>query len=74
MVYVFELFTIDLDGSRLPLETVKYRLKSKDLVHAHGQSMMHNFLFNGKRAQICVIKDLTGSMLGEVRAAARKEA
>jgi hypothetical protein len=72
MVYVFELFEIDLDGNRLLLETTKYRLKSKDLAHGHAASMMDNMLFKGKRAAICAIKDQTGSLIGEVHAAARQ--
>ncbi len=74
MIYVFELFAIDDDGSRLPLETAKYRLKSKDLAHGHAKSMMDNMLFNGKRATLCAIKDQTGSLMGEVHAEARENA
>jgi len=73
MVYIFDFFTIDLDGGRHPLETIKYRLKTRDLAHAHGQEMMHNFIFSGKRATACLIKDQTGNILGEVRAKARAE-
>jgi hypothetical protein len=74
MVYVFELFEIDLDGNRLLLETTKYRLKGKDLANGHAASMMDNMLFKGKRATLCAIKDQTGSLICEVRAVARQNA
>ena len=34
MIYVFELFAIDADDRRVPLEAAKYRLKRKDLARA----------------------------------------
>jgi len=74
MICVFELFSSDTDGSRLPLGTAKYRLKGKDLAHGHAKSMMDNMLFNRKRATICAIKDQTGSLLGEAHAEARENA
>lgn len=74
MIYVFELFVIDTDGARLPLETAKYRLKSKDLAHGHAKSIMDNLLFNGKKATFCAIKDQAGSLIGEVHAETRKNA
>ncbi|MGC1862707.1 MAG: hypothetical protein WA733_16740 [Methylocystis sp.] len=69
MVYVFEFFVTDLDGSRLLLGSTKYRLKSKDLARGHAMSMMDNMLFKGKKATICALKDQTGSLIGEVHAA-----
>ena len=68
MVYVFEFFTVEPDGNRLLLEITKHRAKTKDLAHAHGQSMMHNVLFGDQKATVCIIKDQTGNTLGEVRA------
>jgi len=72
MIYVFELFAIDVDGRRLLLKTTKHRVNSKNLALAHGESMMRNLLFNGKRATICAIKNQTGSLIGEVRCQARE--
>ncbi len=66
MVYVFELFATDLDGNRLRLESVKYRLKSTKVAQTHAETMMRNVLFKGKLATICVIKDQAGSVIGEV--------
>jgi hypothetical protein len=74
MSYVFELLAIDPDGGRCVLETTKQRLKHKDLVPAHGESLMDNLLFNGRRATICVIEDQAGSVIGEVYAKARESA
>ena len=68
MVYVFEFFTVEPDGSRLLLEITKHRAKTKDLAHAHGKSIMHNVLFGDQKATVCIIKDQTGNTLGEVRA------
>jgi hypothetical protein len=74
MIYIFELFRVERDGSRSLLETAKHRIKSKDLAHAHGQAMMSNFLFNGRRATTCAIKDQAGGLIAEVHAEARENA
>jgi len=68
MVYVFEFFAVEPDGNRLLLEITKHRAKTRDLAHAHGQSIMHNVLFGDQKATVCTIKDQTGNTLGEVRA------
>ena len=67
MVYVFEFFTVEPDGNRLLLEITKHRAKTKDLAHAHGKSMMGNAAFGDQKATVCIIKDQTGNILGEVR-------
>jgi hypothetical protein len=74
MVYIFELFRIERDGSRSLLDTAKHRIKSKDLAHDVGHSLMSNFLFNGRRATICAIKDQAGGLIAEVHAEARENA
>jgi hypothetical protein len=68
MVYVFEFFTVEPDGNRLLLEITKHRAKTKDLAHAHGDSMMRDVVFGDQKATVCIIKDQTGNTLGEVRA------
>jgi hypothetical protein len=68
MVYMFEFFTVEPDGNRLLLEITKHRAKTKDLAHAHGESMMHNVLFGDQKATVCIIKDQTGNTLGEMLA------
>ena len=49
MVYVFEFFTVEPDGNRLLLEITKHRAKTKDLAHAHGDSMMRNVVFGDQK-------------------------
>ncbi len=68
MVYVFEFLAVEPDGNRLLLEITKHRVKTRDLAHAHGQSMMDNVLFGDQKATVCIIKDQTGNTLGEVHA------
>jgi hypothetical protein len=68
MVYVFEFSIIEVDGNRIILQTIKQRIKTKDLARAHGESMMRNVLFKDQKANVCLIKDQNGIMLCEVRA------
>ena len=72
VVYIFELFALDVDGTRMLLKTAKHRVKNKDLAVTLGDSMIRNFTFNGKRAAICAIKDQVGSLIGEVHVEAHK--
>ncbi len=68
MVYVFEFLAFEPDGNRLLIEITKHLVKTRDLAHAHGQSMMDNVLFGDQKATVCIIKDQTGNTLGEVHA------
>jgi hypothetical protein len=68
MVYVLEFLIIELDGNRTLLQTIKHRVKTKDLARAYGEALMQNVLFGDQKANACLIKDQNGTMLCELRA------
>jgi len=67
MVYAFE-FSIEVDGNRIIIQTIKQRVKTKDLARAYGESMMRDALFKDQKANVRLIKDQNGTMLCEARA------
>jgi hypothetical protein len=67
VIFKFEFLSVELDGSRFLLETTKHRLKTRELAHEFGKSMMRDGLFRERKANTCIIKDQSGKTLGEVR-------
>jgi hypothetical protein len=68
VVYMFEFFAIEGAGTRLLLNTTKYRVKTGALADAYGKATMRNVAFHDQKASICVIKDQVGHILREVSA------
>jgi hypothetical protein len=66
MVFVLEFLATNHDGSRRTIEIAKQRAKSVRLVADRAKTIMGQDNLRALRADVCVIKDQMGHVLGEV--------
>jgi hypothetical protein len=66
VVYVLEFLATVSDGTRKPIEIAKQRAKNVPLISEHAKTIMKDAVFQDGRADICIIKDQMGNVLGEV--------
>jgi hypothetical protein len=66
VVFVLEFLATNLDGSRRTIEIAKQRAKNVSLVADRAKTIMKDANFRPPMADVCVIKDQMGHVLGEV--------
>ncbi len=66
MVYLLEFLATNADGTRRTIEVAKQRAKNVPLIADRAQMIMKDANFAVSRADICIIKDQMGHVLGEV--------
>ena len=63
---MLEFLATGSDGTRRPIEVAKQRAKNMPLISDRAKTIMKDAALRGVRADICVIKDQMGHVLGEV--------
>ena len=69
MIYLLEFYHRPPERGEglVKLTTEKRRLKTSDLARSYARGAMEEVLFDGKRAQSCLIKDQAGALICEVK-------
>jgi hypothetical protein len=66
VVYLLEFLATNADGTRKTIEVAKQRAKNVPLIADRAKTIMQDATYSASRADICIIKDQMGHVLGEV--------
>jgi hypothetical protein len=73
VIYVLEFFHLPQGGEpHTALAIEKRRIKTHDQAVSYARGAIDNVVFDGKRADGCLIKDQMGSLISEVKREARR--
>jgi hypothetical protein len=63
---MLEFLATNADGTRRPIEVATQRAKNMALISDRAKTIMRNAALRGSSADICIIKDQMGHVLGQV--------
>jgi hypothetical protein len=66
VVFVFEFFETLSDGQRVLIEIQKHRAKSAELAKLRARTIIKSVVRQGRSADVCLIKDQMGGLIGEL--------
>jgi len=72
-IYVVEFYWASADGSREEVARQWQRAQSQEVIEARARAMIKNVLLDGRRANLCVVKDPSGTTLSRVVGGSRRD-
>jgi hypothetical protein len=66
VIYSLEFYWVDEAGRQEPLPRQHQTADTLEVVEARARATLKNVLLTGRRANLCVIKDIKGKMLSAV--------